>query len=412
MADDILSRYYGDNSDPLRLAPSTPSRHPMLDDRGLPDIDWAARRRAAMDSQSPGDRWFDDHDRNMRNFMHEATGLVPGLHAGQRAYNHWVDPEHPITQQNRSVPWAIANGVQSAGELLLPYLGGMAGRYLTGRAPYADLPASRIPMPEEVYTTGVLGKPVDSDVIPAVAGWWGMGAPRSATKFPNPERITEYDPHVPGAIRPRPVRDPASELAPPERPLSGLKVHGEPVDTYHGTSAPFDRFDKDKSRHFGIHSGTPRAANTFTDYAPEGTGRVLPMRLGPQDRPFTSLEVRDMGTWEPLEMARELERRGVRFSEEEFDKLVGVLSKNYLTAHQKKEAYPLIENALNRHGVDALRYQNMAEDRGSTSWITWNPETLYSRTTGSQLYGVPAAGVGAAGLMLDKAYGPDQKNGR
>ena len=69
---DLLAQY--DNpADAFRFAP----HNPTLDAGGLPDIDWAARRQATFNAQSPKDRWLDDHNRNMKNFLASALQYAP-----------------------------------------------------------------------------------------------------------------------------------------------------------------------------------------------------------------------------------------------------------------------------------------------------------------------------------------------
>lgn len=364
------------------------AQHPTLDEDGLPDIEWAARRQRIEAAQPGWERWHDDHSQYMRNFMHQATGLVPGLHSAQNAYDAWTDPEHPITQEGSSIPKALGWGALGLAEAGIGPLAGLVRREQLAEGLFSG---------EATPLGTALGSAVGA------MGLAPKTAPRHAeSSWPLSTANRQLDPETttlnsPGLPTPRPRRDAAADLPAPTRPLPDLKVHTEPIETYHGTAAqePFTRFDKNFSRDFGIHSGTPKAADEFVAMGRAGEGRVLPMNLGPQDRPFTSLEVKDLGTWQPLAMVRELEKRGVRFSDQEFADILASVRK--IPVHGKQPGYSPIENALNRHGVDALRYKNGAEDPGSTSWITWNPETLYSRTSGAQLYNLPPiAGAGAA----------------
>lgn len=383
------------------MGPPDYVRAPQLRTDGLPDLEGSRLRGRVAAAQSPADRWFDDHDTNMRNFMHQATGLVPGLHAGVNAYNAWADPEHPVTREGRSIPKALGWGALALTE--------------TGLGPLVSaLRKDALMYPLAWEKPNALGSAVIGS-----AGLMGLAPkkapPNNAQSIIDAMRLAREEPNLaakysskgldpetttlnfPGLPSPRPRRDAAADMPAPARPLPDLKVHTEPIETYHGTAAqePFTRFDKAYIRDFGIHSGTPSAADVFVSHGRETMGRVLPMKLGPQDRPFTSLEVKDLGTWQPLPIVRELEKRGVRFSEQELADIIGTR----VAGADKGAAYPVIENVLNRHGVDVLRYKNGAEDPGSTSWITWNPETLYSRTSGAQLYGAGAGGLTLAQLL-------------
>lgn len=421
--DDILSRYYGPvapadpeappaawrRPEPLTalLGPPDYAHAPKLRPNALPDMGGALMRGRVDASRTPLESWHDDHSDYMRNFMRQATGMVPGLHSAQNAYNAWADPEHPVTQEGRSVPKALGWGALGLAETVGgPLLAKTGGDYLAGKGGFSP---QSVNLPENAGMRILQwhGQDNPAEAIPSIAGLFGLGANRKFTATPNPETVAHYNPYVPNAIRPQPRTDAVSVLPPASRPIADLKVHAEPVEAYHGTNASFDRFDKGHLRDFGIHSGTPKAANDRLASSYADDARVLPMRLGPPDRPFTSLEVSDLGVWQPLPLARELERRGIRFSPEEFEAILG----KGRAGPRKEEAYPIIENTLNRHGVDALRYRNSVEDPGSTSWVTWNPETLYSKTTGARLYGLGAGATAApiAGALLDREYGDPTK---
>lgn len=204
--------------------------------------------------------------------------------------------------------------------------------------------------------------------------------------------------------------------APPSSLLKGLMVHPEPINVFHGTPGdPFARFDLAKSQDFGIHAGTRGQAEMFARapgdlFGVKPTGHIFDMMLGPKGRPFTSMEVKDHNIWTPMDVAADLASKGVRFTPQEMKRIQN--GQWYNGNDHVDAAYRAVTDALNRSGVDALRYNNTHEIRAGdpdrTSWITWKPETLYDRASGRQLFGGAASAAPAAASILEQAYYGDK----
>lgn len=293
----------------------------------------------------------------MKQFAHEsARGMIPAFGAAEDGYQAY--------QEGR--PWGVAgNAALGATELALPFAANKLGKANSYYGPpgndtwlewLASLGAS----------AASLGLPNGMKASPSAI--WAAKAHHLENKLdniPKPKGWDEYRelPDPPGYK----YRDPAegrivdelTQLDPLARPLSTLKVHEQPVDVYHGTKAePFDRFDKSKASHFGIHAGTPSQANDFASPI-YGAPRVLPMKIGPQDRPFTSLEVNDLGGWSPYSMMRELEKRGVRFSAEEAKPII----------EGSADGRKIIESVLDRHGIAVFRSLQTSRNQPSLAWL-------------------------------------------
>lgn len=238
----------------------------------------------------------------MKQFGHEtARGMIPAFAAAEDGYKAY--------QQGR--PWGVAgNAALGAGELALPFLFNRFGQNvksmgLPDTEPWTEyatalglsglslgLPPGMKAHPQAILEAKMhhLSNKADAADIPTKYGKKGWEDYR---ELPDPPGYKYRDPKEGRIV------DELTQLDPLARPLSTLKVHEQPVEVYHGTKAPqFDRFDKSKASHFGIHAGTPSQANDFAR-ATYGTPRVLPLKIGPKDRPFTSLEVNDLGGWSP-----------------------------------------------------------------------------------------------------------------
>jgi hypothetical protein len=184
---------------------------------------------------------------------------------------------------------------------------------------------------------------------------------------------------------------------PPPPWVRNVVRHEEQIPTLHGTTGPeFKRFSREDA-HYGVHSGTLKQAEEFAEG--EG-GRIMPLLLGPPDRPFYSMEVRDRGMWEPGALMSALRTKKVRFEPEEIEAI-----KAADRAGDAQAGYRVIDDVLYRHRIDLLRYKNAYEDPGKTSWIAYSPGTVFSQTSGKQLYGVPGVIVGAQELAGD----PDER---
>ncbi len=160
MADDtfraMLERYgstpsapEGLSLDALKFAPS----HPVLDERGLPDIDWAARRQRVYDA-TPLDRLLDRrqplgaaldiHDRNMGAYMNQAPEAllaatpVRGPIAGARAAAAYLPTVEEFARNLAAYPEKYAATLAEAkrtGSATLPKKGGN-GRYEDDRGKF------------------------------------------------------------------------------------------------------------------------------------------------------------------------------------------------------------------------------------------------------------------------------------
>ncbi len=170
---------------------------------------------------------------------------------------------------------------------------------------------------------------------------------------------------------------------------------------FHGTQSTFDKFDKSRSYDFGVHVGTTGQASNIVK---EGSlpiqrfmtrkviddAQVIPVVLDVK-KPLT---VPDMQTWRANDMLKELERRGVSFTEQE-RRNIEVLAR----AGDDKGAYPYIEQALDRNGYDSIRYLNAAEGLG-WSYIVWKPGKLASATNdGHMMFAAQIARRNDAVLM-------------
>ncbi len=135
--------------DALKFAPS----HPVLDERGLPDIDWAARRQRVYDATLL-DRLLDrrqllgaaldTHDRNMGAYMAQApeallaAGAARGPIAGARAAAAYLPTVEEFARNLAAYPEKYAASLAEAkrtGSATLPKKGGN-GRYEDDRGKF------------------------------------------------------------------------------------------------------------------------------------------------------------------------------------------------------------------------------------------------------------------------------------
>jgi hypothetical protein len=181
------------------------------------------------------------------------------------------------------------------------------------------------------------------------------------------------------------------EPVPSALPSHSVEAGSPPVRAYHSTYADFDKFDKTKSDEFGVHFGTPDQVNSRL--VEKGglekrdgfeNARVLPVDLQIKN----PLDVRDLPDWSPQDLAQQLRQNGVRLTREEL---------STLNRANNRTSNAIIENALDRAGYDALRYQNLSEGAGN-SYAVWKPGTVKSATTGETLFSNPPDAA-PAGLL-------------
>ena len=172
-----------------------------------------------------------------------------------------------------------------------------------------------------------------------------------------------------------------------------LRVHHEPIDVFHGTTKEFSEVDPKKLKDFGFHVGTREQA----EIAAGQNGRIMELTLGRPGQPTAVLDVLDSYAWMPDRMLKDLQSRGVYFTPEQVKAITGAT---------KHEAYPIFRQALDDHGIDALRYVNINEKPGQLSWIAFKPNTVFDKKTGARVYGVPGVlvGGGAYGLAGDPRH--------
>jgi hypothetical protein len=77
----------------------------------------------------------------------------------------------------------------------------------------------------------------------------------------------------------------------------------------------------------------------------------------------------DIMTWEPGNIAEELFELGV-FSEDEMNSVK--------MKPGKAAAKPVLVSLMKKKGYDGMKYTNQAEDKGSTSWIIFDPGQVKS----------------------------------
>lgn len=149
----------------------------------------------------------------------------------------------------------------------------------------------------------------------------------------------------------------------------------KPMVMYHGTTAPgnFEVFRQ--AQDIGHHFGTRRAANARLhkddvpiagfNNEPPTSSRIYPVYLSIQK----PLRLEDLGTWEPTAIAWSLNGEGI-ISKEEREQIQMMSS--------KERQMPKLIQALKSKGYDGIIYQNMIEDKGSFSWIAFDPGQIKS----------------------------------
>lgn len=174
--------------------------------------------------------------------------------------------------------------------------------------------------------------------------------------------------------------------------MSKDEPHPGKVMAVHGTKAHknFDTFDPEMSSDFGIHFGTKDQADIVAGYTTtRENARMIPVVLDLR----TVVDVPDMMTWPPLEVAAEVEKqfqlasglaKRVEAAIAAGPTEVGVTGQ----ARPTREALALgkveLRKRLSEAGIDGLRYWNDVEGDG-WSYIVWDEGKVTSAITGQPM---------------------------
>lgn len=147
--------------------------------------------------------------------------------------------------------------------------------------------------------------------------------------------------------------------------------NGKPLVVYHGTGVAetFNEFRIGKDG-LGIHLGTAQAANE----AFESTGTDSQHRriYSAYVRIQNPIELPDLTFWEPKDVVTEVRKKdpSIQFTE---------------SSHLGSKFYRMedVVDALKHAGYDGVKYTNAHEDKGSVSWIAFDPRQIKSATGNS-----------------------------
>ncbi|VVC05557.1 Uncharacterised protein [uncultured archaeon] len=141
---------------------------------------------------------------------------------------------------------------------------------------------------------------------------------------------------------------------------------GKPLVVYHGTDQIFDEFHTNSIVSFGSHFGTAQQASWRTEEDENNTllhGNIMPCYLSIQH----PLSMRDLGSWYPDVVARELKKMGIHIE----------LSDSFLQRRDilsRRKARNVIVNTLENLGYDGITYDNLHEgEEIEKSWIVFYP---------------------------------------
>jgi hypothetical protein len=174
--------------------------------------------------------------------------------------------------------------------------------------------------------------------------------------------------------------------------------HPGRVMAVHGTKAqPFDQFDPAKSADFGIHFGTKDQADIPAGYTTtRENARMIPVVLDLK----TVVDVPDMMTWPPVEVAAAVEKayplaRGLE------DRVRAVIAAGSTetgptgSVRPSREALDAgkaeLRRLMSEAKIDGLRYWNDSEGEG-WSYIVWDEGKVSSATSGEPMMGVKPDG--------------------
>lgn len=159
---------------------------------------------------------------------------------------------------------------------------------------------------------------------------------------------------------------------------------GSPMIVYHGTGTDFTEFKKGD---IGFHFGTKKAA----------VSRLRSKKIYGEKRVFKGvylkienpLEMKDIGGWYASRVAKELIAMGLFKPEEmDVDKKWKELTQQYgynKTANwnydsANKELNKFVVEKIKSKGYDGVKYINNIENRGSISWMVFEPIQIKSAT--------------------------------
>lgn len=200
--------------------------------------------------------------------------------------------------------------------------------------------------------------------------------------------------------------------------LGKSDLHPGRVMAVHGTKAqPFDQFDPTKSADFGIHFGTRDQADIPAGYTTtRENARMIPVVLDLK----TVVDVPDMMTWPPVEVAQAVEKayplasgltervkRAIAQGTTETGPTGSVRPSREALAAGKEELRRLMTEAK----IDGLRYWNDSEGEG-WSYIVWDEGKVTSATSGEPMMGVnpdgaPQFATAATNPVAEQPHFPD-----
>ncbi|MHB8407744.1 MAG: ADP-ribosyltransferase-containing protein [Acidiferrobacterales bacterium] len=140
---------------------------------------------------------------------------------------------------------------------------------------------------------------------------------------------------------------------------------GKPEVVYHGSIHRFEEFDVRLSRDIGCHFGSYSAAISRVVTlnrcsVPEARNSIYEVYLSIQD-PFV---MEDLEVWDPILMSQ------IAFGHKNAMRPCDTAG--------RKEQFAQLRRLLLKEGYDGIRYQNSIEDKGSTSWIIFDPRQAKS----------------------------------
>jgi hypothetical protein len=158
---------------------------------------------------------------------------------------------------------------------------------------------------------------------------------------------------------------------------------GEPAVVYHATTARenFSVFRQYKD--VGHHFGTTKAAQDRLDWLAkdvdadkQGSARYYPVYLSIQN----PLELPDLDTWEPRRIMDILQDRDLITLDNPQD----AADMTAILTRRKEDGTPALRKMLKRLRFDGIVYHNASEDKGSKSWVAFEPwqiKSVFNRGT-------------------------------
>jgi hypothetical protein len=159
---------------------------------------------------------------------------------------------------------------------------------------------------------------------------------------------------------------------------------GDPLVVWHGSSAragDFEIFDVGRVVDVGFHFGTKDAAKDLSEVPP----RPFYLRI------VNPVELEDPGDWFTTmtfqwPVQDQLVKHGL-LNRAQYDQITDLVD---IATHVKKSTHfrstpwtearsrvsALVRRFLLEQGVDGVKYENLTEDQGSTSWIAFDPRQI------------------------------------